>query len=114
MGDLLARLGGDEFALLLDTRDDAGRADAIADRIVEALAEPYWVDGESLMLGCSLGLARASAGTSADALLWHAQLAMRQAKASRGCTGACTTSTSAAVPAAWPTGGRAAPRAAPW
>ena len=86
VGDLLARLGGDEFALLLDTRDDAGRADAIADRIVEALAEPYWVDGESLMLGCSLGLARASAGTSADALLWHAQLAMRQAKASQGCT----------------------------
>ena len=72
--------------MLLDTRDDAGRADAIADRIVEALAEPYWVDGESLMLGCSLGLARASAGTSADALLWHAQLAMRQAKASQGCT----------------------------
>ncbi len=86
VGDLLARLGGDEFALLLDTRDDAGRADEIADRIVEALAEPYWVDGESLMLGCSLGLARASAGTSADALLWHAQLAMRQAKASQGCT----------------------------
>ncbi|MBK3805554.1 putative bifunctional diguanylate cyclase/phosphodiesterase [Stutzerimonas stutzeri] len=86
VGDLLARLGGDEFAFLLDTRDDAGRADAIADRIVEALAEPYWVDGESLMLGCSLGLARASAGTSADALLWHAQLAMRQAKASQGCT----------------------------
>lgn len=85
-GDVLARLGGDEFALLLDTRDDSGRADAIADRIVEALAEPYWVDGESLMLGCSLGLARAAAGTSADALLWHAQLAMRQAKASQGCT----------------------------
>ncbi len=85
-GDVLARLGGDEFALLLDTRDDSGRADAIADRIVEALAEPYWVDGESLMLGCSLGLARATAGTSADALLWHAQLAMRQAKASQGCT----------------------------
>ncbi|EXF43044.1 diguanylate cyclase [Pseudomonas sp. BAY1663] len=86
VGDLLARLGGDEFALLLDTRDDPLRAETVADRLVEALAEPYWVDGESLMLGCSLGLARASAGIGADPLLWRAQIAMRQAKASQGCT----------------------------
>ncbi|WP_404398222.1 bifunctional diguanylate cyclase/phosphodiesterase [Stutzerimonas chloritidismutans] len=86
VGDMLARLGGDEFALLLDTRDDPQRAEAVADRIVEALAEPYWVEGESLMLGCSIGLARASAGIKADPLLWHAQIAMRQAKASQGCT----------------------------
>ncbi len=86
VGDMLARLGGDEFALLLDTRGDPQRAEAVADRIVEALAEPYWVEGESLMLGCSIGLARASAGIKADPLLWHAQIAMRQAKASQGCT----------------------------
>lgn len=86
VGDMLARLGGDEFALLLDTRDEPGRAGAVADRLVEALAEPYWVEGESLMLGCSLGLARACSGIGADPLLWHAQIAMRQAKASQGCT----------------------------
>ncbi|EWC43138.1 diguanylate cyclase [Stutzerimonas stutzeri KOS6] len=86
VGDMLARLGGDEFALLLDTHGGAGRAEAVADRIVEALAEPYWVEGESLMLGCSLGLARASTGVGADPLLWHAQIAMRQAKAGQGCT----------------------------
>ena len=85
-GDRLARLGGDEFALLLDTQADPGRAEALADRLVEALAEPYWVDGESLMLGCSLGLARADSAVDADPLLWNAQLAMRQAKASQGCT----------------------------
>lgn len=86
VGDMLARLGGDEFALLLDTRDEPERAEAVADRIVESLAEPYWVEGESLMLGCSLGLARAGEGIKADPLLWHAQIAMRQAKASQGCT----------------------------
>lgn len=85
-GDALGRLGGDEFALLLDVRGRPQRAAEVADRLVEALAEPYWVDGESLMLGCSLGLAQAHQGIGADPLMWHAQSAMRQAKASHGCT----------------------------
>ncbi|MGO1205352.1 MAG: diguanylate cyclase domain-containing protein, partial [Pseudomonas putida] len=79
-GDQLARLGSDEFALLIDTRRDANRAEWIAERIVEALAEPYWIDGESLLLGCSLGLAHARAQSGADPLMWHAHIAMRQAK----------------------------------
>ncbi|MBO3276151.1 bifunctional diguanylate cyclase/phosphodiesterase [Pseudomonas sp. Milli4] len=85
-GDHLARLGSDEFALLLDTRHDARRAERVAERIVDALGEPYWVDGESLLLGCSLGLARAHAGDGADPLLWHAHIAMQQAKSCQGCT----------------------------
>lgn len=85
-GDQLARLGSDEFALLIDTRRDPGRAEWMAERIVEALAEPYWVDGESLLLGCSLGLAHARAQGGADPLMWHAHIAMRQAKATQGCT----------------------------
>lgn len=86
VGDRIARLGGDEFGLLLDTGRRSGRAEQVADRVVEALAEPYWLDGESLMLGCSLGLAHAKADTDADQLLWLAQVAMRQAKAKQGCT----------------------------
>ncbi|WP_295484097.1 bifunctional diguanylate cyclase/phosphodiesterase [uncultured Pseudomonas sp.] len=84
--DQLARLGSDEFALLIDTRHDTGRAERIAEAIVEALAEPYWVDGESLLLGCSLGLAHARAQAGADPLMWHAHIAMRQAKGVQGCT----------------------------
>jgi EAL domain-containing protein (putative c-di-GMP-specific phosphodiesterase class I) len=38
------------------------------------------------MLGCSLGLARSDADAEPDHLMWHAQIAMRQAKASQGCT----------------------------
>ena len=86
VGDLVARLGGDEFSLLLDTGRRSGRAEQVADRVVEALAEPYWLDGESLMLGCSLGLAHAKADADADQLLWLAQIAMRHAKAKQGCT----------------------------
>ncbi|MFB4394683.1 MULTISPECIES: putative bifunctional diguanylate cyclase/phosphodiesterase [unclassified Pseudomonas] len=85
-GDQLARLGSDEFALLIDTRRDPNRAEWIAERIVEALAEPYWIDGESLLLGCSLGLAHARAQAGADPLMWHAHIAMRQAKGNQGCT----------------------------
>lgn len=85
-GDALARLGSDEFALLIDTRRSPQRAEQLAELLVEALGEPYWLDGESLMLGCSLGLAHAHAGIGADPLLRHAQLAMRQAKISQGCT----------------------------
>lgn len=84
--DQLARLGSDEFALLLDTRRDPQRVERLAERITEALAEPYWVDGESLLIGCSLGLAHARAGEGADSLLWHAHIAMQQAKGQQGCT----------------------------
>lgn len=86
VGDLLARLGGDEFALLLDTRRDPERAERIAETVTEALAEPYWVDGESLLIGCSLGLARSQGETCPDPLMWHAHIAMQQAKATQGCS----------------------------
>ncbi|WP_339513800.1 putative bifunctional diguanylate cyclase/phosphodiesterase [Pseudomonas sp. RL_15y_Pfl2_60] len=85
-GDQIARLGSDEFAVLLDTRRDALRAERFAERVTEVLAEPYWVDGESLMLGCSLGLAHARANAGPDPLMWHAHIAMQQAKNQQGCT----------------------------
>ncbi|MGC1328752.1 putative bifunctional diguanylate cyclase/phosphodiesterase [Pseudomonas sp.] len=85
-GDQLARLGSDEFALLIDTRRDAERAERLAENIVEAMAEPYWVDGESLLIGCSLGIAHSRAQAGADPLMWHAHIAMQQAKSTQGCT----------------------------
>jgi diguanylate cyclase (GGDEF)-like protein len=85
-GDQLARLGSDEFALLIDTRRAPQRAEWMAERIIEAMAEPYWVDGESLLIGCSLGVAHARAKAGADPLMWHAHIAMQQAKSTQGCT----------------------------
>jgi len=85
-GDQLARLGSDEFALLIDTRRAPERAEWMAERITEALSEPYWVDGESLLIGCSLGIAHARAEAGADPLMWHAHIAMQQAKGTQGCT----------------------------
>ncbi|WP_085578910.1 MULTISPECIES: bifunctional diguanylate cyclase/phosphodiesterase [unclassified Pseudomonas] len=85
-GDQLARLGSDEFALLIDTRRAPQRAEWMAERITEALAEPYWIDGESLLIGSSLGIAHARAHAGADPLMWHAHIAMQQAKSTQGCT----------------------------
>jgi diguanylate cyclase (GGDEF)-like protein len=85
-GDQIARLGGDEFALLIDTRGGVQRATQLAERITDALSEPYWIDGESLLIGCSLGLAFAREDRAADPLMWHAHIAMRQAKSTQGCT----------------------------
>lgn len=85
-GDHLARLGGDEFALLIDTRRDSQRAGRLAEQIVESLGEPYWVDGESLLIGCSLGIAHGRLRTDPDPLMWHAHIAMQQAKTVQGCT----------------------------
>ncbi|OIN47724.1 GGDEF-domain containing protein [Pseudomonas azotoformans] len=86
VGDQLARLGSDEFALLIDTRRAPQRAEWMAERITEVMAEPYWVDGESLLIGCSLGVAHARARAGADPLMWHAHIAMQQAKSTQGCT----------------------------
>ncbi|WP_248799170.1 putative bifunctional diguanylate cyclase/phosphodiesterase [Pseudomonas sp. MWU13-2105] len=85
-GDQLARLGSDEFALLIDTRRAPERAEIVAERIVEVMAEPYWVDGESLLIGCSLGIAHTRANAGADPLMWYAHIAMQQAKSTQGCT----------------------------
>ncbi len=85
-GDQLARLGSDEFALLLDSRRDPQHGERLAAHIIEALAEPYWIEGESLLVGCSLGLAHAGAQSGADSLMWHAHIAMQQAKSQQGCT----------------------------
>ena len=85
-GDQIARLGSDEFALLIDTRRAPHRAEWMAERITQALSEPYWIDGESLLIGCSLGIAHSRAESGADPLMWHAHIAMQQAKGIQGCT----------------------------
>ncbi|MCK6250774.1 putative bifunctional diguanylate cyclase/phosphodiesterase [Pseudomonas fragi] len=85
-GDQLARLGSDEFALLINTHRAPERAEWMAERITEVMAEPYWVDGESLLIGCSLGIAHARANAGADPLMWHAHIAIQQAKSTQGCT----------------------------
>jgi diguanylate cyclase (GGDEF)-like protein len=80
--DLLARLGGDEFAVfLLD--GDAESAMAAAGRIGHALSEPLLLDGISVEVSASIGVALSPQhGESALTLLQRADVAMYEAKKS--------------------------------
>jgi diguanylate cyclase (GGDEF)-like protein/PAS domain S-box-containing protein len=85
-GGLVARLGGDEFALLLPEAD-AAAAEAVAARLVEALAaSPLEIDGRELRLGISVGVATFDENGSppANELLAAADRAMYVVKAAGG------------------------------
>lgn len=77
--DTVARLGGDEFVVLLTGSPDAVE---VAERIVESLNVPVWIEGAMLRPSLSLGLASMSQDAMvASELLRHADVAMYAAKA---------------------------------
>jgi diguanylate cyclase (GGDEF)-like protein/PAS domain S-box-containing protein len=81
-GDTVARLGGDEFVVLCgDSTTD--RAQAVAARIHESMAEPFRYLDRPLYLGVSIGIAMSGDATDAETLLHEADGAMYVAK-SRG------------------------------
>jgi diguanylate cyclase (GGDEF)-like protein len=83
--DMVARLGGDEFGVIHFAKE--GSAQALADRIVGAVAECRNVDDHEVYVRASVGVA-ASDPTKTDAgtMLKHADLAMYRAKTSGGGT----------------------------
>ena len=80
-GDLVARLGGDEFTVLCEGLAGEREALAVADRLREALEEPFDIAGQHRHVRASIGcrVAVGSAG-GAEALLRDADVAMYQAK----------------------------------
>ncbi|MEU4420487.1 EAL domain-containing protein [Actinoplanes sp. NPDC024001] len=80
-GEMPARLGGDEFAVLLPV-DEAEPAEAAAARLLLALADPFRVGDQMLLLHASAGIAPADTGESADEVLRNADIAMYAAKES--------------------------------
>ncbi|HZQ34702.1 MAG TPA: EAL domain-containing protein [Dehalococcoidia bacterium] len=83
-GDIVARLGGDEFAILLPHTGE-GDALALAARLQAALRrEALPIGGQQVAVGASIGIAPFPAlGTTAEALLVCADLAIHRAKARR-------------------------------
>jgi diguanylate cyclase (GGDEF)-like protein len=81
--DLLARLGGDEFAIFL-AEVDAVAAEAIAERVHAVLAPPFTVDGVTVRVDASVGIALFPAhGREVANLLRRADIAMYHAKSAR-------------------------------
>ena len=83
--DAVCRLGGDEFAVLLGGCAQAEDADVLAAELLRLLAEPAVFDGLRLSVEGSVGIACApSDATSFDELLKRADVALYQAKDTRG------------------------------
>ncbi len=80
-GDTLARMGGDEFAILQEDIESPAEAEAMAARILEALAEPFRIESHHVVSGASIGLACGPVdGADVPELVRHADLALYRAK----------------------------------
>jgi diguanylate cyclase (GGDEF)-like protein/PAS domain S-box-containing protein len=89
-GDVVSRFGGDEFTVLCEDIDPhaAGRQSVnVADRIIDAISEPFVLDGDEQFLSASIGIALAFHGSERpEDLLRDADAAMYRAKErGRGC-----------------------------
>jgi diguanylate cyclase (GGDEF)-like protein len=79
--DRLARIGGDEFVVLQTNLETAEQAGELARRLIEAIAEPFDLEGRQAFIGLSAGIAvYPNDGTTAEDLLKHADLAMYRSK----------------------------------
>jgi diguanylate cyclase (GGDEF)-like protein len=85
--DTVARLGGDEFAIIAPDMVDENAAAVLAHRLISAVSRPYEIDGSSLVIGASIGIAMAPRdGGGPEHLIRQADLALYQAKAAgKGC-----------------------------
>lgn len=78
--DTVARLGGDEFCLLLPIADEE-QAIVIAHKVIAAIEKKLYIEGHTLHVGASLGIATfPKHGHSSLTLLQRADVAMYVAK----------------------------------
>lgn len=79
--DTVARLGGDEFVLVVGGPGERESAAQVAEHLLESFAQPFALDGMSLHVRLSIGVALFPLhGQSPEELLKNADLAMYQAK----------------------------------
>jgi diguanylate cyclase (GGDEF)-like protein/PAS domain S-box-containing protein len=79
--DTVARLNSDEFAVIQSGLTHPDDAVLLARRLLEAIGEPYLLDGHSVVIGASIGIAMAPGdGDEAEKLLKNADMALTRAK----------------------------------
>lgn len=83
--DTVARLGGDEFAVLLEDLESVAEADEVAERLLKSLSEPIVINGHSIPVSASIGVAMCTQEqTDTATLLREADLAMYEVKRGGG------------------------------
>lgn len=83
--DLVARLGGDEFTVILADLEDFRDVSRVAQGIRDALSQPFMIDGQSVHVSTSIGIAFYPEDASdVQELMKHADQAMYAAKKNGG------------------------------
>ncbi len=79
--DLLARLGGDEFMVIVEDVDDALLLGRIAQKVCEAVAQPFTIEEHEIYVTCSVGVAvYPDDSDNPEELLKYADVAMYRSK----------------------------------
>lgn len=79
--DAIARIGGDEFNIILEQSVGMPWVDLLAQRLIDALADPFVLDGHNVYVGVSIGIAiYPGDGENAEVLQSSADAALHQAK----------------------------------
>lgn len=85
--DIVGRLGEDEFAVLIQPSPTAEEPIGIANRILDLVQRTYFIEGQLVNIGTSIGIARAPEdGTQCAGLLKRADLALYESKSSERAT----------------------------
>ncbi|SKB16203.1 putative Diguanylate cyclase/phosphodiesterase [Planktothrix sp. PCC 11201] len=85
--DTVARLGGDEFIILLENIHNEDEVTDVAQRIIEQLKRPFYINNNQIFTGVSIGITLSSMGYfQAEAVIRDADIAMYNAKhLGKGC-----------------------------
>ncbi len=81
--DTVGRIGGDEFILVMPEVENIGQVQALAQRILDALSQPFPLFGGEVWSGASIGLVLAPKdGLDRQELVRKADIALYEAKSS--------------------------------
>lgn len=82
--DIVARMGGDEFVILLRDLTDSSDATRVADKLIETIETPFYINQHECQVGFAIGISLAPEhGVDRRELLHYADRAMYKAKQDR-------------------------------